>query len=187
MLRPHGWENVNLRWRLTLFYGTVLSAILVIGGTALYFSLRSSLYGLLNEGLRGAVNAVAQRFALPNRRGDAGSKPFGGRRGGPDDLRPRLSGDATLTLYDSSGNISNVLEQPPVNAPLIEGISSASAATIDEALKNRDLTKAQADQLKLNVQKGRNPFVGSRGFGKSSGSGRGSSMDGGRDGGGIGG
>ena len=63
---------MNLRWRLTLFYGAVLSAILVIGGTALYFSLRSSLYGLLDEGLRGAVNQVAQRFAPPGRRGEDG-------------------------------------------------------------------------------------------------------------------
>ena len=115
---------MNLRWRLTLFYGAVLSAILLIGGTALYFSLRSSLYGLLDEGLRGAVNQVAQRFAPPGRRGEDGSRPTGGRRGGPDDLRPRLSGDTTLTLYDSSGNLSDVLEEPPVNAPLSEGISS---------------------------------------------------------------
>lgn len=115
---------MNLRWRLTLFYGAVLSAILVIGGTALYFSLRSSLYGLLDEGLRGAADQVAQRFAPPSRRGDSDLKPFGGRRGGPDDLRPRLSGDTTLTLYDANGNLSAALEEPPVNAPLNEGISS---------------------------------------------------------------
>ena len=116
---------MNLRWRLTLFYGAVLSAILVIGGTALYFSLRSSLYGLLDEGLRGAVNQVAERFTPPGRRGDDGPRfGGGGQRGGPNDLRPRLSGDTTLTLYDASGNLSDVLEQPPVNAPLSEGISS---------------------------------------------------------------
>ncbi len=45
------------------------------------------------------------------------------------------------------------------------GISSASTSTIDEALKNQDITKAQADQLKLDVQNGRNPFLESRGFG----------------------
>ena len=115
---------MNLRWRLTLFYGAVLSAILVIGGTALYFSLRSSLYGLLDEGLRGATDQVAQRFAPPGRRSDGDPKPFGGRRGGPDDLRPRLSGDTTLSLYDANGNISAALEEPPVNAPLDEGVSS---------------------------------------------------------------
>ena len=57
------------------------------------------------------------------------------------------------------------------------GISSASTATIDEALKNQDITKTQADQLKLNVQNGRNPFLESRGFGQ-----RRSGMDGGRSG-----
>ena len=61
------------------------------------------------------------------------------------------------------------------------GISSASTATIDEALKNQDITKAQADQLKLDVQNGRNPFLESRGFGKGPGGGRGG-MDGGRGG-----
>ena len=45
------------------------------------------------------------------------------------------------------------------------GISSASTATIDEALKNQDITKAQADRLKLDVQNGRSPFLGERGFG----------------------
>jgi len=123
MLRPYG-ALVNLRWRLTLFYGAVLSAILVIGGTALYFSLRSSLYGLLNEGLRGAADQVAQRFAPPGRRGDDNPKPLGGRRGGPDDLRPRLSGYTTLTLFDMNGNLSAALEEPPVDSPLNEGISS---------------------------------------------------------------
>lgn len=69
------------------------------------------------------------------------------------------------------------------------GISSASTATIDEALKNQDITKAQADQLKLDVQNGRNPFLESRGFGKGFGGERGgmeggrSGMNGGRDGG----
>ena len=115
---------MSLRWRLTLFYGAVLSAILVIGGTALYFSLRSSSYGLLDEGLRGAVSAVAQRFAPQGRRGDDVPRPFGGRRDGPDDLRPRLSGDTTLTLFDLNGNLSTALDQPPVSAPLIEGVSS---------------------------------------------------------------
>ena len=56
------------------------------------------------------------------------------------------------------------------------GISSASTATIDEALKNQDITKAQADQLKLDVQNGRSPFLGERGFGKRG-------FGGGRDGG----
>ncbi len=115
---------MNLRWRLTLFYGVVLSAILVIGGTALYFSLRSSLYGLLDEGLRGAVNQVAERFTPLGRRRDDGSRPSGGWRGGPGDLRPRLSGDTTLTLFDANGNLSDILEQPPVGAPLIDGISN---------------------------------------------------------------
>ena len=64
---------------------------------------------------------------------------------------------------------------------LSAGISSASTATIDEALKNQDITKAQADQLKLDVQNGRNPFLESRGFGKGPGGGRGG-MDGGRGG-----
>ncbi len=115
---------MNLRWRLTLFYGLVSSAILVIGGTALYFSLRSSLYGLLDEGLRGAANQVAERFAPPGRRGDDGSRPLGGRRGGPDNLRPRLSGDTTLTLFNANGVLSVALEEPPVDAPLIDGIAS---------------------------------------------------------------
>ncbi len=60
-------------------------------------------------------------------------------------------------------------------------ILTSSTATIDEALKNQDITKAQADQLKLDVQNGRNPFLESRGFGKGFGGGRGM-MDGGRDG-----
>lgn len=115
---------MNLRWRLTLFYGAVLSAILAIGGTALYFSLRSSLYGLLDEGLRGAANQVAQRFDPPRRRDGGDPRPLGGRRGGPDDLRPRLSGDTTLTLFDASGNVSLALDEPPISAPLIDGISS---------------------------------------------------------------
>ena len=124
MRRTRDGALVNLRWRLTLFYGAVLSAILVISGTALYFSLRSSLYGLLDEGLRRAADQVAQRFAPPGRRGDDNPKPLGGRRGDPDDLRPRLSGDTTLTLFDMNGNLSAALEEPPVDAPLSEGIAS---------------------------------------------------------------
>lgn len=69
------------------------------------------------------------------------------------------------------------------------GISSASTQTIDEALKNQDITRTQADQLKLDVQNGRNPFLESRGFGKGRGDmdGGHGGMNGGRDGGGMGG
>ncbi len=46
------------------------------------------------------------------------------------------------------------------------GIKTAGTATIDEALKNQDITKTQADAMKLQVQNGNSPFLGGdRGFG----------------------
>jgi hypothetical protein len=44
-------------------------------------------------------------------------------------------------------------------------IKSAGTATVDEALKNQDITKAQADALKADIAAGRSPFLGGKGFG----------------------
>jgi hypothetical protein len=49
---------------------------------------------------------------------------------------------------------------------LNSSITAASNATIDQALQNQDITRAQADQLKLDVQNGRSPFLEDRGFGR---------------------
>jgi hypothetical protein len=59
---------------------------------------------------------------------------------------------------------------------LNSSIATASNATIDQALASQDITRAQADQLKLDVQNGRSPFLEDRGFG------RGFGRDGGRGG-----
>jgi signal transduction histidine kinase len=115
--------KLNLRWRLTLFYGAVSALIVLIGGVALYFSLRSSLYALLDDGLRDAAMGVVQRErpGPPGFRGDSG-----GRRGGRggDDLRPRVQGDTVLTVFDSSGQATTRFDDSPVAVALEAGIRS---------------------------------------------------------------
>jgi signal transduction histidine kinase len=116
---------MNLRWRLTAFYGVVSALILLIGGGALYFSLRASLYSLLDESLRGAAMSVAGRFGEPGRRGrgdDTDTPPM--RR--PDGLRPRLPGDTSLTVFDANGKAVSGLDDSPINAPLEPGVRSVS-------------------------------------------------------------
>ena len=65
-------------------------------------------------------------------------------------------------------------------AKLEAALKTAGNATVDEALKNQDITKAQADAMKARVQAGEYNFFsrGRHGF-----DGRGGGRDGGRDGG----
>jgi two-component system sensor histidine kinase MprB len=112
--------KLNLRWRLTLFYGAISAVIVLIGSAALYFSLRSSLYVMLDDGLRDAAMSVARADRPgPPPRGD-GFRRNGGRGG--DDFRPRVRGDTVLTIFDSSGKATTRLEDSPVSAPLEPGI-----------------------------------------------------------------
>jgi signal transduction histidine kinase len=116
---------VSLRWRLTLFYGVVSGLILLLGSTALLFSLRSSLYALLDESLRDAALSVSSRFEGPGRgaRGpDIRGPPL--RRPGMDGLRPRLPGDTALTIFESNGEATALLDDSPVDAPLELGARS---------------------------------------------------------------
>ncbi len=121
---------MNLRWRLTLFYGAVSAAILLIGGAALYFSLRSSLYQFLDESLRNAVMSVARRYEANPGRGpsfDGNPDPHhqdGNGKRPPDGFRPRLAGDTILTVFDANGQTSTDLDTSPVNAPLEPGVRS---------------------------------------------------------------
>lgn len=119
---------MNLRWRLTLLYGMISALILVVGGVALVLSLRSSLYGLLDESLDQALLTVMRRFdnhqspmmGNPGRGNDR--PPFGGP--GPNDARPRLPADTSLTVFDPSGTRLNALDPSPVEAPLEQGRAS---------------------------------------------------------------
>jgi hypothetical protein len=44
-------------------------------------------------------------------------------------------------------------------------LKTAGTATVDEALKNQDITRAQADRLKAGIEAGETPFFGGKGFG----------------------
>jgi signal transduction histidine kinase len=118
---------VNLRWRLTLLYGAISALVLIVGGVALVLSLRSSLYGLLDESLQQATLSIMRRFdnhspMMDNPRRPNEMPPPG--RSGPNDFRPRLPADTSLTVFDPSGTRLNALDPSPVNAPLKPGRTS---------------------------------------------------------------
>lgn len=50
-------------------------------------------------------------------------------------------------------------------ARLLSSLQQAANATVDEALKNQDITRAQAERLRQNIQNGRLPFLGPWGRG----------------------
>lgn len=75
-------------------------------------------------------------------------------------------------------------------AKLETALKTASNGTVDEMLKNQDITRSQADQLKAQVAAGNSPFFGSERFDRRGdfggrgpgGMGRGDPRDGGRGG-----
>ncbi len=117
---------MNLRWRLTLFYGAISAFVLIVGGLALVLSLRSSLYGLLDESLQQATMSVMGRFdkhpTMRDNKQHDDMPPPGSP--GPNDFRPRLPADTFLSVFDPSGKRLNALDPSPVEAPLQEGHAS---------------------------------------------------------------
>lgn len=115
---------MNLRWRLTLFYGAISAFVLIVGGVALVLSLRLSLYRLLDEPLEQATAMVVHRIG-DHQPTDNPPRPDGARgmgRPGPDGFRPG-SPEASLTIFDPNGTRLSGLE-PPVSAPLEPGRTS---------------------------------------------------------------
>jgi signal transduction histidine kinase len=117
---------VNLRWRLTLFYGAISAFVLIVGGLALVLSLRSSLYNLLDESLQQATMMVMGRFdkrpPMRDNKQHDDIPPIGSP--GPNNFRPRLPEDTFLSVFDQNGTRLNALDPSPVAAPLQEGHAS---------------------------------------------------------------
>ena len=76
---------------------------------------------------------------------------------------PATTQNAQKTNYSSVflGKLASALGV--TQDKLAAGIKTAGNATIDEALKNQDITKTQADRLRQDVTNGRVPFLGGMG------------------------
>lgn len=112
--------SLNLRWRLALLAGVVSGVLIVATFLALFFAVRGTLVGVLNDSLRAGVNF---RLADEVRRAQQGDQAGPDRHPG-DDGRPRLDrptppGLATVVSLDASGNVTR--GEPPLRAPLLSG------------------------------------------------------------------
>jgi len=54
---------LNIRWKLTVWYGAVLAAVLALFGTTVYFMMRQELYGQVAAGLKMEMGEVHDEIA----------------------------------------------------------------------------------------------------------------------------
>jgi signal transduction histidine kinase len=139
-IRQLSLRQLNLRWRLTLFYSLGAVLILLAGSLALVFGLRLGIYQLLDQSLEQATQSLDRRFdgvgfgpPSAGRRGPSSSDqrpdsrlnrglntgPNTGSNIGPS--RPRLPGDTSLSVFTSSKTVDTDFDASPVNAALEPG------------------------------------------------------------------
>ncbi len=128
--------KLNLRWRLTLFYGGLLAIVLATVGVTVYFALRSSVRATLDSSLRDAANVAASQLS-----GDEGNPKFSDPE--TDAFQARVPSATTLIVYDRAGKITDRIGAPRVKAGLEPGYQTVGDTRIyTERLPNGGFVQA---------------------------------------------
>ena len=110
-------NRINLRWRLTLFYAVLSSAILLVTGSVFFFSLRTSLRDMLDNSLRDAASLAASQLT-----GDEGQPKFS--ETDAESLQREVQGETTLVVFSAKQKQTDRLGRARVTAPLEVGFTS---------------------------------------------------------------
>ena len=109
-------KRLTLRWRLTLFYALLSSAILIVSGTVFFLSLRASLRQMLDQGMRDAATlAISQLTA------DQGQPMFSDTNS--ESLELEVRGETTLAVFNANGKETDRLGRIRLTAPLQVGFN----------------------------------------------------------------
>lgn len=109
---------MSLRLRLTLYYGLVLVAFLLLSGAVFYGVFRSALHQTLDDSLRETATITAAEFRI----GSPAESTSG--------LQRRFPGATALTLYDAQGKPLWRLGEPWVEVELSAGYVSVEGTRV---------------------------------------------------------
>jgi signal transduction histidine kinase len=110
-------KHLTLRWRLTLFYALLSSAILLVTSSVFFFSLRTSLHEMLDNSLHDAASLAASQLT-----GDEGQPKFS--ETDAESLQREVQGETTLVVFNAKQNQTDRLGRARVTAPLVVGFTS---------------------------------------------------------------
>jgi signal transduction histidine kinase len=110
-------KHLTLRWRLTLFYALLSSAILLVTGSIFFFSLRASLHDMLDNSLHDAASLAASQLT-----GDEGQPKFS--ETDSEALQREVQGETTLVVFNATQKQTDRLGRARVTAPLEVGFTS---------------------------------------------------------------
>jgi signal transduction histidine kinase len=110
-------RHLTLRWRLTLFYALLSSAILLVTGSVFFFSLRASLREMLDNSLHDAASLAASQLT-----GDEGQPKFS--ETDAESLQREVQGETTLVVFNTKQKQTDRLGRTRVTAPLEVGFTS---------------------------------------------------------------
>jgi signal transduction histidine kinase len=110
-------KHLTLRWRLTLFYALLSSAILCVTGTVFFLSLRNSLHEMLDNSLHDAASLAASQLT-----GDEGQPKFS--ETDSEALQREVQGETTLVVFNATQKQTDRLGRARVTAPLEVGFTS---------------------------------------------------------------
>jgi signal transduction histidine kinase len=110
-------KHLTLRWRLTLFYALLSSAILLVTGSVFFFSLRASLREMLDNSLHDAASLAASQLT-----GDEGQPKFS--ETDAESLQREVQGETTLVVFNAAKKQTDRLGRARVTAPLEVGFTS---------------------------------------------------------------
>jgi signal transduction histidine kinase len=110
-------KHLTLRWRLTLFYALLSSAILLVTGSVFFFSLQASLREMLDNSLHDAASLAASQLT-----GDEGQPKFS--ETDAESLQREVQGETTLVVFNAKQKQTDRLGRARVTAPLEAGFTS---------------------------------------------------------------
>jgi signal transduction histidine kinase len=103
------------RWRLTLFYAALSSALLILTASVFVFGLGTNLERNLNDGLRDTANLAARQIS------DEEGQPVFSEGVGERQLEAR--GETTVIAFDAAGRETDRFGRPGIQAPLQVGFA----------------------------------------------------------------
>lgn len=110
---------MSLRWRLTLYYSGLSALIIVLAGITIFVVLRQSLRTSLDKSLQDAAD-----FAVGQLREEQ-DELFTEEQ--ESEVLERLSGNATLIIFNAQGQELVRIGQIRLTAPLVEGFSDVDS------------------------------------------------------------
>ena len=115
-------SGLNLRWRLTLFYGAVLAAVLLAVGISVFLAVRASVHQTIDDGLRDATVLASTQFF-----GDEGKPQLETE---VDRFETRLPGAIVLLVYGTNGKLTHQFGTTKIKFPLEAGFASVGDVRI---------------------------------------------------------